>query len=149
MDGVLVNSRSQLMDYEDDDDTLIHDPDGLPTPIDRRCVDELKRVIEATGASIVLSTTWRLDREMRRFAASSLAPHQITGDTPSISGRRWDSGVDGQRRKLHGRGAEITAWLKSEAEGEREVHSFVILVGRLLTPPLCEAALGLYIRVQT
>ena len=128
-DGVLVNSRSQMMDYDDDDPTLIYDQmNEHPTPIERRCVGELNRIIMATGASVVLSTTWRLDDKMRRFLVDSLDSVQVVGDTPSISGTCWANGLDGQRRKLHGRGAEITAWLTHEAENSREVQSFAILV---------------------
>jgi hypothetical protein len=31
-DGVLANARSQLMDFDDDDPSLYHDPVGVPPP---------------------------------------------------------------------------------------------------------------------
>ncbi len=131
VDGVLANSRSQLVDYEDHDPTLVHDASGsVPIPLERRCIDELARVVQATGASIVLSTTWRLDGDMRRFLVNSLAPLPVIGDTPSIAGSTRGDGVDGQQRELRGRGAEITAWLR-QADGPNlpigGVQSFVIL----------------------
>jgi len=125
-DGVLANSRSALMDYESDDDTLVHDPTGMNVPLEKRCLGELRRVAQATGAVIVLSTTWRVDAGMREFLVSALEPSlKVIGDTPS--------GVDtsnSQRQKLpksewrYGRGAEVAAWL---AAHDGKVESFVIL----------------------
>ena len=105
VDGVLANARSALVTYEEGDETLFFDPSGAAPPLERRCVEELRRVIEATGAAIVISSTWRLELDMRRFLMRALAVGGIdveavvAGDTPEVAV------VDG------GRGAEVCAWL--------------------------------------
>eukprot|EP01046_Picozoa_sp_COSAG06_P050507 COSAG06_NODE_8019_length_2299_cov_1.319091_1_plen_137_part_10 len=84
-DGVLANSRSACFDYEPDDETLMHDPSGFNVPLERRCMSELQRAARATGAVVVLSTTWRLVSYMRDFLVSSLEEYglQVIGDTPA------------------------------------------------------------------
>eukprot|EP01047_Picozoa_sp_COSAG01_P058167 COSAG01_NODE_6817_length_3485_cov_42.916716_1_plen_918_part_01 len=128
-DGVLANSRSACWDYEPGDETLMHDPSGYNVPIERRCMSELQRVAQATGAVVVLSTTWRLVAEMRDFLVASLKEYglQVIGDTPAGA----DTSNSGHARllpkskRLWGRGAEVAAWLA--AQGEGQVESFVIL----------------------
>eukprot|EP01052_Picozoa_sp_SAG31_P038744 SAG31_NODE_5232_length_2659_cov_1.977734_1_plen_535_part_00 len=113
-DGVLCNSRSQLWDFEPEDPTLIHDCSGHGhLPLERRCVEELRRVAAATGAVIVLSTTWRLVGSMRDFLVQSLHPLRVIGSTPAMKNR----------------GQEVAAWLhewENEASGQH-VGSYCIL----------------------
>ena len=45
-DGVLVNSRSVLCDYEDDDPSLFCDPHDNQLPIERSCLEQLKRIVD-------------------------------------------------------------------------------------------------------
>ena len=107
-DGVLANARSQLWDFDEGDTTLLHDPAGEIVPLERRCLTELQRVVETTGASIVLSTTWRVKPEMRAFLCSALMPFtKDVHDTP----------------QMHDRGAEVAAWLAANPH----VSSYVIL----------------------
>jgi hypothetical protein len=111
-DGVLCNSRSQLWEFDTDDHTLIHDMSGHNhLPLERRCVDELRRVVEATGAVIVLSTAWRLVPSMRNFLVSSLQPLRVIDDT------RVDT-------SFFRRGAEVSGWLE---ENSWQVESYCIL----------------------
>ena len=88
---------------------LIGDLNTVATQV--RCLAELRRIVEATHAAIVLSTTWRLDREMRAYLVSHLEPFAtVAGDTPD--------GAD--------RGAEVRAWLASPTNAQHG-RSFVIL----------------------
>ena len=104
VDGVLVCRRSLLYEYDDDDVTLLFDPKGKCfSPLERRCVSELRRVVDATACAVVLSTTWRLEEGLRQFLVGALAEHgiDVIGDTPSLPSSQG------------GRGAEVAAWLAS------------------------------------
>ena len=95
-------------DYEDDDPSLIHDPlgasqypaspkqcgSGKQRPLERRCVDQLRRVAEACGAVIVLSTAWRLHAPKREFLFTALAPLRIVGCTPDLRAVGRDRGAE-------------------------------------------------------
>ena len=48
IDGVLVTSRGLVCDFELTDDTLVHDPLDKHPPLERRCLTELKKVIDHT-----------------------------------------------------------------------------------------------------
>ena len=104
-DGVLNTARCLTCDYSDDDASLIF-PEGDEIddffPLERACLAQLKRVLDATGARIVLSTTWRQEPAMREYLLQALAVvdarEAVVGDTPSLSA---------------GRGAEVAAFLRS------------------------------------
>lgn len=101
-DGVLATKRCML--YADPCPELLHDAEGIEdTPLERRCLSELKRVVDETGAKVVLSTTWRLDPEQRRFLVHALEEFGIVviGDTPDSH---------------EGRGYQIAAWLREHPE---------------------------------
>jgi hypothetical protein len=104
-DGVLNTTRCLTCDYSEDDASLIFpEGDGIHDffPLDRACLAQLKRIIDVTGARIVLSTTWRQEPAMREYLLQTLAVvgvrEVVVGDTPSLSA---------------GRGAEIAAYLQS------------------------------------
>jgi len=109
VDGVLVCSRSLLSDYDDKDGTLVHDPLSVQFPLERRCLSQLRRVLEATKAKIVISSTWRLEPCMRSFLlhglkVSGIAWERIAGDTPVVRGGT--------------RGQEICAWLAAASRAK-------------------------------
>lgn len=88
-------------------------------------VKNLKRIIKATGAKVVLSSDWRYDRDDVRYNSDylelrdELKRHNIHfyGFTPELpSGHR---------------GEEINQWLKDHSE----VSNFVILDDRLDIEP--------------
>lgn len=114
VDGVLVCERSLLGDTTEDDASLIHCSFNAFGAIERSCLDCLARVVHAARAKIVLSSTWRMEPQMREFLVRSLAaaglPDAVIGDTCDLGDT--------------GRGFEILAWLQEHAA---EVASFVIL----------------------
>jgi hypothetical protein len=123
---VLCNSRSQLWEFDTDDHTLIHDMSGHNhLPLERRCVDELRRVVEATGAVIVLSTAWRLVPSMRNFLVSSLQPLRVIDDTRRVkAGKLVTWGRPEVDTSFFGRGAEVSGWVE---ENNWQVESYCIL----------------------
>lgn len=103
IDGVLVNRRS-----------LVHQS-GMRAKADTDCVAALNRITDSTGASIVVSSTWR--RGGYRFVRESLrlwgVSGRIIGCTPILNC------VD--------RGEEIQAWIDDYWKVAGGIDSFVIL----------------------
>lgn len=97
-----------------------HLEDMMENPVDRECVRRLKSIVEATGAKIVISSSWRtgwsrnpeqLD-ELCRKLVEALAEYDLEiYDRTCILN-------NGER------GKEIRLWLKNAPE---KVKSFVIL----------------------
>ncbi|HVY94789.1 MAG TPA: HAD domain-containing protein [Bryobacteraceae bacterium] len=82
------------------------------TPADPKCIAALNRILQATGARIVLSSTWRIDGMEfcnDRFAEWGVVA-AIFDVTPQLD--------------FSPRGHEIDAWLKA---CEEEIEAFVIL----------------------
>lgn len=73
-DGVLNVARSHTFDFEDDDASLLYDPDRVSpnAPLERRCLNQLARVCSMTGSVVVLSTSWRLHPHMRKFLVGAI-----------------------------------------------------------------------------
>jgi hypothetical protein len=101
-DGVLVNDRS------------IRVRSGGQSTADPLCVDALNRITDATGAAIVVTSTWRFEQS-RAELCGILARWGVTG-------RVIDCTADVCRR----RGEEIQAWLDAH-RGLYDIESFVIL----------------------
>eukprot|EP01052_Picozoa_sp_SAG31_P054027 SAG31_NODE_14153_length_824_cov_1.383448_1_plen_253_part_10 len=106
-DGVLACYRSLVGDFEDDDPSLLFDSTSqVSTPLERRCLANLKRSLvdpdaanDSSPAAVVLTTTWRLVEDQREFLLRALQTEdiEVLGSTPSLPGQ--------------GRGFEIAAWL--------------------------------------
>lgn len=128
-DGVLVNRNSLLA-------RRVRSPFGLDHKADATCVEQLNRVIEATGAKIVVSSAWRLTFEitqLRELLNWWGVKGEVIGKTPNI--------IEGWAR----RGDEIEAWLVLHP-GE-EVDAFVIIddnddMGKSLMPYLVQTDFG-------
>lgn len=97
-----------------------HLEDMMENPVDRECVKRLKRIVDATGARIVLSSSWRTGwsrkkdqmDELCRKLVEILAEYQLEiYDKTCILN-------NGER------GREIKFWIKNAPE---KVESFVIL----------------------
>ncbi len=94
IDGVMnsVNTRPQ-------------DPRGLIDFLDPRNVSVLNAIVEATGAVVVVSSTWRLSMPfaaLKSTFASVGCVAEIIDVTPEINGRE--------------RVLEVVAWLERQAE---------------------------------
>ena len=107
VDGVL-NSQKFAEKYYEEEGVNIFREDIL----NRSAIACLKRIVSATGAIIVLSSTWRHIALARQALVSQLDDFglSIHSDTPHAGGRR---------------GADISAWFARHPE--IEVESYVIL----------------------
>lgn len=99
--------------------TTPEEPSAWRTP-DPRCLPQLFRIVEETGAQIVLSSTWRLHHTTRekveswgiKFIDCTPRCHLIENDS-----RQWTT-----------RGQEIQEWMDSwNSFSTEKIESFVIL----------------------
>lgn len=98
------------------------DCDGVLSPLcgDKFFLPEkmklLKRIVDATGAEIVLSSSWRVSEFGRNEVSKNLALHEIPGFidcTPELQGSRAN---------------EILQWIaKAQRSGEYQIVNFVAL----------------------
>lgn len=107
---------------------------------DRYCLKRLKTIIEATNASIVLSSTWRKSRKIEDIRnlfirngddygcwvqnPEFFPAECIIGKTPILS-------IGDQERKNNGgswgRGHEIEFWLEQAYKFRKDVESYLVL----------------------
>lgn len=125
-DGVLNSHDWQRLQYQKYGSFLQRSMDEL----DPRAVARLNKIIEATGAKIVVSSTWRIlhtRTELIGFLTAAGFKGEIIGMTPRLSRSPYkvtDRAVC--------RGDEIQQWLDWEKErcvrdNSEPVESFVIL----------------------
>lgn len=91
-------------------------PRGFPVPrppLDPAAVGRLDRIVRATNAYIVLSTSWRGHPELPGWLLSHGCRGTVVGQTPVLPGRP--------------RGDEIAAWLNRKAKQGIAVAAFCIL----------------------
>lgn len=69
------------------------------------CINQLNRIIDETGAKIVLSSTWRRFKDHYDFLLSSPIKGEIIGETPDLL---YDLSRETSR------GLEIKEWLENE-----------------------------------
>lgn len=98
-DGVMVTDRYQLQLMSSDSPLR----DGHGAKFDPICVENLRQIIDATDAEIVVTSTWKtnlgLDGMQHMWKARNL-PGKVIGVTPDID-------------PIH-RGNEIESWLDTE-----------------------------------
>jgi hypothetical protein len=88
--------------------------------IDPRCVDFLNKIIEDTGAKVVVSSTWRMGRskeELQRILEVKGFKGEVVGKTDMLRGEGCL------------RGNEIRQWQRDNAEliGKEDENRYVIL----------------------
>ncbi len=122
IDGVLNNEEDivflhETTEKEDRSEEYTRRGFGISTPFSDRNVNNLKHILEETGADVVLSSTWRRSEDGREAFQSLLESigyfHRFMGCTPV---KYYDSDW--------GRGREITEWLEKHATGE---YNYAIL----------------------
>jgi hypothetical protein len=110
IDGVL-NSRTYLM--------VCYKQGMVPDDkIDPDAVKRLNQITDATGASIVVSSTWRLPYVWHNNVADLRKLLKKVGITATILGATPD------HQRSHGRGGEIQDWMDNCGQ---QIDSFVIL----------------------
>jgi hypothetical protein len=115
-DGVLLNRSSWA----------VHS--GANSQADPACVAALNRITSTLGASIVVSSSWRLGNQLiqlKEQLRSWGVQAQVLGKTPFHGFSRRVT-KDGATGLTVGRGYEIEAWLK-EYEAMRQRVEFVVL----------------------
>lgn len=103
-------------------------------------MDNLKELIDKTGAKIVISSSWRKSglKEMQDLWATRNLAGEVIDVTPSLYLKKdgsivfWNDKLQNHpTEKIHGysvpRGCEIEYWLKNESEKHGDIESYVIL----------------------
>ena len=111
-DGVLVNKKSWY----------VRTPNG-EAEADPDCIAALNLITDATGARIVISSSWRIGQTLLRLKAILFQWHatgKVVSKTPSTPIPIGSPIAPGMTR-----GKEIDAWLKSQ--DRYAIDSFVIL----------------------
>lgn len=79
---------------------------------DEKCVENLKKIIDATNADIVVTSSWKLDMSLEKLQEMwkhRKLPGKVVGVTPNLIGSRSE---------------EISAWL--EAHGGTDLRYVII-----------------------
>ncbi len=113
-DGVLCNHESITAGYH-----ARTAPEQDPYGPHADCVAALNRIIEETGAAIVVSSTWRKCQMPRGTMADTLNRWGVKGTVRAVTPI-----LNGDEYSYRRRGAEIQKYLDSE---RHPVESFVIL----------------------
>ena len=118
IDGVL-NSNDWYVYREDNVDTYSIDAQYPFYEFDPRAIERLNRIIESTGAKIVVSSTWRHGETVESmqilFDRLSLKG-EIVGLTPGLSCKKP---YEDKSRYTIPRGCEIEWWLDNEGKFQR------------------------------
>lgn len=108
IDGVLNTGR--YSDYLEKKGMCETDADGYL--FDPEAVQNLKRIIEATDAKIVITSTWRLDGDMQALWRNRNLAGEVIGITPTLLREK----AIGKINVYYGhRGMEVEAWLEDNA----------------------------------
>lgn len=89
--------------------------------VDPLAVERLNRLVDATGAKIVVSSTWRLPYVWNRQLGMLATLLQRAGIKGEVIGMTPD------HQKSYGRGGEIQAWMLQARQDNIDIESFVIL----------------------
>jgi len=108
IDGVLNTGR--YSDYLIENGLCETDAYGYL--FDPEAVQNLERIIEATDAKVVITSTWRLDGDMQALWRNRDLAGEVIGVTPTIQKEK----AIGKINIYYGhRGMEVEAWLEDNA----------------------------------
>ena len=96
-----------VLNHEDWYNSQHNNPDAKPFPyscFDPACVERVNEILEVTGAQLVISSSWRLDKELW-LTLNSIGLKYKFDCTPSWKDKEWSN--------FDCRGQEIQAYLKS------------------------------------
>lgn len=91
---------------------------------DQYCVNQLKRIIDATGADIVISSTWRRAglRAMQDMWKDRSLPGNVIDITPfNVLPDSWPSWSSLDHTYMNSRGEEIKKWMEVNGYPDRYV----------------------------
>jgi predicted transcriptional regulator len=103
IDGVFVTMETIHQSYVDNGNRQMREDDR---PYLKKAVENLNRIVQETGAKVVISSSWRITRtidEMRRIFAKNGIVCDIIGFTANITDERYPDAR---------RGAQIEDWLE-------------------------------------
>lgn len=108
IDGVLNTGR--YSDYLIENGLCETDADGYL--FDPEAVQNLERIIEATDAKIIITSTWRLDGDMQALWRNRNLAGEVIGVTPTLLREK----AKGKMKVYYGhRGMEVETWLQDNA----------------------------------
>ncbi|MCR5679451.1 MAG: hypothetical protein K6G08_04480 [Prevotella sp.] len=108
IDGVL--NTGHYSDYLIENGLCETDADGYLFAIE--AVQNLERIIEATDAKIIITSTWRLDGDMQALWRNRNLAGEVIGVTPTLLREK----AIGKIKAYYGhRGMEVEAWLQDNA----------------------------------
>lgn len=104
------------------------DADGYM--FDPEAVENLRYIIEATNAKIVITSSWRLDgiKAMRELWEHRNMPSEVVGITPQLKTAHFcnvDSKDTWDKRPVGSRGMEIDEWLRLHSKDKLESYAIL------------------------
>ena len=128
-DGVLVSERYHAAVL-----STGKVPSDLYGPLfDPEAVENLRMIIDATGAGVIISSTWKFEGEtrMKGLWDKRKMPGNLLGSTPDtaldIDILSMDLDDPNTFANLAGKGSEVKAWLKQNAPKDPSKYRYVIL----------------------
>ena len=129
IDGVL--NTGNYSNYLVENRLCETDADGYM--FDPEAVKNLRYIIKATNAKIVITSTWRLDglKAMQELWEHRDMPNEVFGITPQLKTAEFND-IDSKetRARIHpigSRGMEIDEWLRQYASKRTKPYAFAIL----------------------
>ena len=90
---------------------------------DEACMAILRRILQATGAQVVMSSSWRNIHPLSDFPVMLAlygCPADVLGATPNVdSGLLWSLGIEMTEKADFSRGEEIQCWLDAHPQVDR------------------------------
>lgn len=128
IDGVLITTESHRKGSQKEAEHFKEHGEGMSfleegkSKADPQCMEQLRRIVDETGARIVVSSAWRYGRsleDLKSLITSMGGPSVVWGKTPDLSRRSRTIWISPSR------GEEIHEFLTVEVG--RRLESYVVL----------------------